>query len=774
MGFLTNLTLQKRISLLVFVCLAMGLGLFSWLSIRSLNQSTQRTLDERLTIARIVGDHLDETLNHILAEVQNAADFGGALPSEEQFRESTRSVSAMLADTNVLVKGGFLLDPAGKVLLSEPPHPESAGVDLVSQIASNGVVIDSPFISSLTRTPLVDIPVVFVTVPVVDSASNSIGALSLAIDIGRSNIGGFIKPIVLGKTGYTELVDGNGIVLARAEPGSPLQTLEVSDHPGRFAQLITQGKAIVRTCHRCHGEETGPPRRKDILAFAPLSNASWGVAIRQSEGEAFAITNQLKTRLLILGGVLLAAVGFLMWIVVRGVVRPIEKLTATVPRIARGDFKDVQPMKRRDEIGQLSTAFATMARDLGQAQDKLVARNTELLALNSIASTVSQSLDLEEVLTKATGKVLEITGSDAGCVFVAGGEGRGLKLVSCVGPGDLFRCAQASSPSAGCACQEVWQTGQPLMVNHASQCPRLVEEAEAAAMTNAFASIPLKSKRGTLGVMNIRCARARCFTEDDFKILVAIGHHVGLAVENSMLYQEARQKEELRGQLLNAVISAQEDERKRVSRELHDGLGQTLTGLIMNIEAANAMTSPGQASLGEKLGKTRTIAGQALEDMRKLLRDLRPPALDDLGLVAGIRSYAENHLDAAGVRLDFQADLGQHLPQHVETAVFRLVQEAVNNIVKHAGARSARIQLGANNGMVTIVVEDDGRGFDVVFPGPTPSGSSLGLVSMRERVALLGGKLSVNSVVGAGTRLVMEIPMDTGVDSVQRRGEKDG
>ncbi len=762
MASLANLTLQKRIGLLVLAGLAVGLGLFSWLGIQSVNESIERTLDERLTIARIIASHLDENLTHVLTHVQNAADFNGGLPTEEQFGPMAGSLRQVLAESGISVQNIILTGKDGKVLQVEPENSNIIGTDMpgyseVKQALATGI----PTISGLVSSPLIEMPVVLISAPILNEEGKIIGVLTSSIDVEQSSIGAFSQAVTVGKTGYIEIVDGNGIVLARTEPGSPPEAFERSDHPGRFAELISQGEATVGTCHRCHGTVEEPQRRKDVLAFAPLSTTSWGVAIRQSEEEALAPTRQLERRLLLLGIIVLVGAFLMVWTMMQGIVKPIRMLTSAAKRVATGDFKAVIPVKRQDEIGQLSTAFHTMTQELARSRQDLVLRNEELSALNSIAATLSQSLNLEDVLGNAMQKVLEVTRTTAGCVFLRDSAGNRLKMMSYIGSSSAFKCQESSSSVASCACHQVMRYGQTVMVNDVSQCPVLGEDVVMKEDIGCFVSVPLKSKERTLGIMNVVCSSERCFTENDFRLLDSIGYHVGLAIENAVLYEEAKQKEKLRGQLLSSVINAQEEERKRIARELHDEYGQTLTGLIMNIESLESMTSPKRAQLKEKLGNAKATVIHALEELRRLTLDLRPSALDDLGLVAASRAYAQTYLEAVGVQVEFEnKGLSKRLAPVVETALFRIIQEAINNIAKHAEAHNVRIQLEAKGGKITAIVEDDGRGFDVdkVFSSGGRA-QSLGLLGIRERAALLGGTFNINSQVGQGTRLTVEIPM---------------
>ncbi|MDP3879283.1 MAG: GAF domain-containing protein [Dehalococcoidales bacterium] len=762
----TNLTLQKRIGLLVLTGLVIGLGLFSWLGIQSVRDSVDRTLEERLVLARMMASHMDDNLEHLFLHLQRATDFNGSLPSAEQFKETADSLSGILAESGISARNIILVDSSGRAIQVEPEDSGITGIDMsaypeVAETLRSGV----PTISGLVSDSLVGVPVVLISVPVADLEGVSLGVLTVLIDINQSNIGAFGETVTLGKTGYTEIVDGNGVIVARTRPASPPAMFEMSDHPGRFAELINQGQATVGVCHRCHEANETLQRRKDILAFAPMSTASWGVAIRQAEEEALAPTQQLGQRLLFLGVLLVLGVSLLAWTVMQGIVKPIRVLTSATKRVAAGEFKAVVPTRRQDEIGQLSVSFYNMTQELSKSRNELLLRNEELSALNSIAGTVSQSLNLKDVLENALERVLEVTRTAFGCVFLRGPDDKKLEMMSCIGSADVFKCREAGSGEANCACHQVLRDGYALMVNDVSQCPELVNDMVIKEDNDGFVSVPLKSKDKTLGIMNIACSKERPFTEDDFRLLSSIGYHVGLAIENSVLYEEAKQKEKLRGQLLNSVINAQEEERRRVARELHDEYGQTLTGLLVSIEALENMTPSEQVHLREKLENAKSLLVHALEDLRRMTLDLRPSALDDLGLITAIRAHVHRHLESAGIQVKFKSNgLNRRLASAVETALFRMVQEATYNIAKHAQARHVKIQLEITGDKIITVVEDDGKGFDVeaVFRSRVET-NSLGLLGIQERAALLGGTFSIKSEVGQGTRIVVEIPIASSI-----------
>ena len=403
MAFFADLSLQKRIGLLVLAGLVVGLGLFSWLGVQALKENTQRVLDQRLDIARIMANHLDGTLVHIIMHLQNVTGSYHELPTEAEFLRETGALREVMADSRISLSSVLVADEAGRVVIVEPQNSTIINTDIsaypeVSQTLRMGI----PTVSNLINDDLMGKQMVLAASPIFDGNNRVIGALVGSIDIEQSSLDIFEQSIQVGSTGYTEIVDGNGLVMARTEPGFPLKASEMSDHPGRFAALIQEGKAAVRTCHRCHETPQELQRRRDVLAFAPLSSASWGVAIRQSEEEALAPTQQLERQLILLGIIVLLGALLLAWMIMQGIVKPIRVLTAAAMKVAGGDFKAAIPMKRRDEIGQLSQAFSIMTRELDASRDELVTRNEELSALNSLAATVSESLNLRDILEKAT------------------------------------------------------------------------------------------------------------------------------------------------------------------------------------------------------------------------------------------------------------------------------------------------------------------------------------------------------------------------------------
>jgi signal transduction histidine kinase len=249
------------------------------------------------------------------------------------------------------------------------------------------------------------------------------------------------------------------------------------------------------------------------------------------------------------------------------------------------------------------------------------------------------------------------------------------------------------------------------------------------------------------------------FDIEEQELLTAIGNQIAVAIENARLYAEVQQKEQLRGKLLKKVITAQEEERKRIARELHDDTSQALTALLYAAEEGTEMCD--LAEVKEMLGGMRRLTVRTLDGVHKLIFDLRPTMLDHLGLVPALRWFSQSRLEPTGVRVTIEEKSApRRLPTEIETALFRVVQEAINNIARHAAARNVYISFHLDDKAVTVELEDDGIGFDMVELALSPdSGQGLGLMGMQERIEVLGGEMEITTATGYGTQVEIRVPI---------------
>jgi len=224
---------------------------------------------------------------------------------------------------------------------------------------------------------------------------------------------------------------------------------------------------------------------------------------------------------------------------------------------------------------------------------------------------------------------------------------------------------------------------------------------------------------------------------------------------------EFLKQEAARANLLHHIIAAQEEERKRIARELHDETSQALTALMVGLDTTGLALAINPQEAAHRLGATKAIAEGMLENIHRLITDLRPSLLDDLGLVPAIAWYGEQRLRPLGIALRLEGNgLEQRLPPTMETALFRIVQEAITNVIRHAKASTVTVRLVLLDDYLTLQVADDGQGFDPeMLQSPDPQGKSLGLWGIRERVSILGGEFHVQTAPGQGTTVTVRVPL---------------
>jgi signal transduction histidine kinase len=422
-----------------------------------------------------------------------------------------------------------------------------------------------------------------------------------------------------------------------------------------------------------------------------------------------------------------------------------------------------------DEVGQLQASFNTMIEHLAQSRQemeaynrRLLRRNQELSVLNVISRAVAGSMGLTEALERALDQTVGMVGAVGGWICLLGED-------------DLCQvCVSAAEPSEANArltycqrcpvCQEAAQTRQPVIVNPLpSECMLRTAGHSDSYVIAGHVAVPLLVKEQVVGLLNLVYEEPDCLSLEaaNLDLLAAIGRQLGVAVENARLWEQIRHKEALRGQLLHKIITAQEEERRRIARELHDEAGQALTSLLIGLRAMEKSASLTEVhTLAADLRKT---VAQTLDEVHDLALELRPSVLDDLGLVPALVRYTQS----CPTRFGFQADFvtvgmdGQRLPREVETVLYRIVQEALTNAARHASANQVSVLLQRRRGTVVLVVEDDGEGFDVAqVMASTERRERLGLYGMEERASLVDGHLTVESAPDTGTTITVEIPLE--------------
>jgi signal transduction histidine kinase len=398
-----------------------------------------------------------------------------------------------------------------------------------------------------------------------------------------------------------------------------------------------------------------------------------------------------------------------------------------------------------------------------------------LVALSRVQAAISGLQNLDTILKIGLDNVLNIMNGTVGGIMLPDESTQTLSYRVHHGLSDKYAKEMHLKLGEGIA-GKVAQSGRSVLLedisseSHAARLDLISSEG-----LRAFVSVPLRAKDNILGVMNVASHVPHRFTKEDVHLLHTIGDQLGIAIEQAMLYERLRKARERLRKLARQNLVAEEEERRRIARELHDETSQSLSGIALQLEALVEMATKSgnqDAQFIARLKKVQSLTVQVHKEVSRVISNLHPTVLDTLGLVAAIRQHAKNSLQPLNINVTVEVKgTEMRFPSDVETALFRAVQGLIGNIVEHSKAKNASIVLVYQPHEFSLSVSDDGQGFDVAkLTDVEASGRGRGLFSMRERIGFLGGTSGVESKIGAGTTAWAKIPI--GQD--MRYGENKG
>jgi signal transduction histidine kinase len=403
------------------------------------------------------------------------------------------------------------------------------------------------------------------------------------------------------------------------------------------------------------------------------------------------------------------------------------------------DFSDED-----EELVGLLAAQAAVAIENARLYESSTRWLRQIESLNEIGNILASEFELEPLLSLVAGRLQELLG--ARLVLIALPDGSALRVAAAEGDG-ASEVVGMELEFAGSKAGRVLERGRSERIDSVLDDPEIDQQAARRLGVRSALFVPLFARGGPIGVMiaHDKHGASPAFSEDDLRLAETLAARAAIAVDLS-----ARVSRDA----VRRVVEGQELERARLARALHDETGQALTSILLGLKPLEQTADSDEARAA--VASVRELVVSTLQDVRRLAVELRPTALDDFGLVSAVERLAETFREQSGLRVDLEARLGdERLPRESETALYRVVQEALTNIIKHAQAGRVSILLQRKGDAVVAMIEDDGSGFDA---GKTRE-DALGLVGMRERVALVGGRLQIESSVAAGTTVVAEVPL---------------
>jgi signal transduction histidine kinase len=393
---------------------------------------------------------------------------------------------------------------------------------------------------------------------------------------------------------------------------------------------------------------------------------------------------------------------------------------------------------------ELLAAQAAVAIENARLYETATRWSAQLESLNEVMNVLVTEFDLDTLLQLVADRLRELI--DARLVAISLPQGDGLRMAAVAGDGaDEYAGLALSARSKT---MRVLDRRRSERVDSVLDDPEVEQEAARRLGARSALYVPLLVRNEAIGVIvahDKQGADVR-FTDEDLRLAEIFAARAAVAVE-------LRQR--IARDALQRVVSAQELERRRLARELHDETGQALASILLGLRGLEDVKD--EVALKAAVTEVRELVRSTLQDVRRLAVELRPKALDDFGLVAALERLTDNFAEQTGMTIEFVPNLSGdgRFPPEVETALYRLVQESLTNIVKHARAKSVSIVLTRRAESVSVIVEDDGVGFEP----ERESGDGIGLLGMRERVGLFGGRVVVESRPGAGTTVVAEVPL---------------
>ncbi len=740
-------SLYARAGLFLALGAASFVGAMAVLSAASVEESVDRLLAERLDLARTVGAFVEARL---LSDLMRLSAIASA---PDDGRDGLQLALQTERGVGSFNGGALFLDARGEPLvgLPVPSSTSSASLNLRMLAAradhETGLAVSTVIQSGTPPRP---------TLALLRRVEMPAPAVRYVVGLLALDRGDVLGPLLRAHAKadtVIDLVDKQGVVAASTVP----DRLALSgDHGEALARAIAAGRGVQGRCHGCHSvaKTQNLQRVQYIMAFSPMPSLALGVTVLQPERDALAPAFALQRRLLVLGVSFVALFLLFAGLSVRSVVDPIKRLTGAVRRLDTPDAAQGQgaiPAFGSDEVGELAQTldrWHTGTREsLRRAEDSQAALHSEmdstreiLQALEQIAGLYPAGVDLHGIAERSLKSLCTLLGYPSGALRL---QLAGVEAQACCG---LHEADLVS-----------------LFARHAPFLPTASEG------PNRLAIAPLEyhpaTRFGVVGrhtvpqglVLDFVLQGREQAAQSQNRWLVSLVHHIGIAATTRILHDREQQHTRQQERLLHQVLRAQEDERRRIARDLHDTVAQDLAALRLELERLSHRAEAHQLSQA-LLGLERRTS-DVLAAVRHTLFDLRLTVLENVGFVATLQSMLERLERDHGVRGILAVHgVEREPPYETAVALVRIVQESIQNIVLHANARFVSLTLTYRAGEIALLLEDDGQGFDAQVAHRGNS-YGFGTLGMLERARLVGGHLQIDSTLGEGTSVEVRVPL---------------
>lgn len=417
------------------------------------------------------------------------------------------------------------------------------------------------------------------------------------------------------------------------------------------------------------------------------------------------------------------------------------------------------------------------------SEAQLANRNAELAALNALGLAASSSLDMERTLAAALEQTMSTLDASAAMLFLQEDKHHGLRLEAHRGISVEMANKEARLAPGQCLCGQAVKTRQVLLAYDAGEDKRCTSNLCICEGFRSIACAPLEVKGQLVGLLQLASPNVGHFTENQKDFLAAIARQVGVSLENARLYDEVRgfnvelekkvnqrtrelesarwalaEKARQLQRLLSESYRVQEDIQARIAHDMHDGVTQIIIGALYETQAARQALLDDPERASENLERAQELLTEVETEIRRVIYDMHPPVLDQMGLVVALKRFAATYQSSFGIECQMQiVGKSQRLDRTIEVTIYRIIQAALHNVATHAQAKHVIVHFDFGSAAFQVTIEDDGIGFDPETVMRLP-GEHLGLIGMKERAEGLKADLTVDSAPGKGARIMLHVP----------------
>jgi len=743
----------------------------SWIMVGG---TVDRLLQERISLARSTGGYLEQVIEHDLDQLGDAA---ASIMKQGAAEGELRPAVALAYSGTMFQEGAFILDKTGRPLVTVPearPDPVLHNASFKTLVAkARGQ--QGPVSSNLVRLRAGNRPVLIMLKALRGNEQRVLGYIGGFLHPASNNLLGPFKNTESGTTSTLQLIDQDGTVIASTRPESLFRP---TDHGKLLSNAILHNREIHGRCHSCHQiSESRTSRESEVLAFAPLPRLGLGMAVRQPEKEALAPAFMLQRRLIVLGIAFVFLFLIFTALSVHSVVSPLRRLTRAVRGLEKLGLQGSLPSFGRDEVGELARALerwrsrvieslAALEKQEAALQQEVTMTQRHLAALQEISEYGSTDMGMEALLQNGLRKMLEFLGLSRAAVRLNYSAKQ-------------YSASIGLSPSEG----EALLNKLPALLENAVK-PELASSALGSVRTRVVdaTELSIAPELRPIVIADLRVPQGlhlECALSEETpasgpkapsrekRRIQSLLHQLLMSAANRLLHEQDVIRHKQSREFLQKVLSAQEDERRRIARELHDTIAQDLSAHRLEIERlSNQLTSETPApEHAARLRQLETKVQEMLAGLRQMLLDLRPSVLDTMGFLPALQWYLERVQRDHGINARLSVENDEiALDSEMQVSLFRIFQEALQNVVQHAEAEHVLVTISQTSLTFEMAMEDDGKGFHFTSLSartihPEAEGYGLGILGMYERSSLMGGEMILNSKPGEGTTLTIRVPI---------------